>query len=472
MLDLVEASGPQAEVESRIAPLRQLRSQHHQEHAAWLRRYGRTTEFFRAIAETKHASLEKRLVTATARLEEGLQRLDDQPLSDQVRKEANQVATRIERLKGLTDAVAILDGLQKCRTMSSQIDQLRLRAEQEKQEYIDLQEQLREQSASLQRQAARIDVVLVDLGPAIEDLSSNVSQLEEGWRVARQLVAELDEQRSRLIAACQEQLGQYFQQVQAASKALRMVGLEPASSAGVEIDSRAEPQEAVEVVLSLVQICNQLEQQVAEALDRLEQKQEQTCLELEQIHLEGLDPGDRADAEQLLQELKERAWRRGQGAEKLRLIAQVQEKCELFLDRLKQEQVAATRKLEILHQRLSAFNEAQLRRFCPELTARVTGLVFGVPERPREWGPVVQQLDLAEDLLDRLELQARRLAVRDLERAARSLRRQIRSHKDDSSVARDAEALLAELDRLGPDELPPAALRMRLRNLAPSRQEE
>jgi len=470
--DLVQACGPQAGLEKKIAPLRELSVQRHQDHATWLKRYTAANDFFHAIAENEQAALAKRLGDLIGKLESGLGQLRSQPLSDRVRGAADRLEDDLERLRMLTGITETLKGLRQSKSLEERIEELDHQARQEKKDFTAQQESLRQRNAALLEQAARLGIGVEDASAAIEDLTANVAQLEAARRAAESLTEALEERRRRFVAECRERLAEHHMRVRAGVEILEKVGDAPSLPAGAEIDPEAAPQPAVDAVLAEARRLDELNDQLRSAIEVVDRKRREALAEIEAIHLPSLEPADREDAEQLLTELREGSWAFTEDAvERLRRLDQLVEKCALFFDQLRQEQMTAEARRETLRQRLRSFNEAQLRRFCPELTQRVTALVYGIPDQPRQWSAVVEQLDEAERVFNRLEIQARRLAARDLERARRALRKQVQSSAD-RDLAEQAGSVLAEIDRLSPHELPPAALRMRVRNLTPSWQEE
>ena len=124
------------------------------------------------------------------------------------------------------------------------------------------------------------------------------------------------------------------------------------------------------------------------------------------------------------------------------------------------QRTALERRAELLRL-LQAFREERLDGYCPELTSRVTALIYGTPTRSHRWGAVHHQLKVAGKLFEDVQIHAFRLAADEVVQAEVKLRRRLRGATNPSFRA-SAQALLAELEASGTDVLPSADLRARL----------
>ena len=108
-------------------------------------------------------------------------------------------------------------------------------------------------------------------------------------------------------------------------------------------------------------------------------------------------------------------------AQRLTGLVREIEKCDRLLGEPHKDEQIARERYAALRGRLQDA-ESEVRGFCPELNERVAALVYGVPQKPRQWQTVRAQLDLAESLQKRAEAQAKRLAAHELDRSASRLR--------------------------------------------------
>ncbi len=466
--DLFQACGPQPELKDVLKKLekRHQRVSRHHQHGEWLKGYDRAyNREFKGIASSNQTQLETRLSSLREDLLTGLGELRSRPLSDAVRQDANELEHDVRELSRLEGVEKILGGLRHTPDLERRLEELDRGARQDIQDLKATQAALEARSSRLQAEAARIELDLPGLGDEIEALGT-VAELEQARQAAGRLEGELDTQSRQLVERCRELLVEWGDKAVAVAGALRQTGNPVEDPPEVVLGDDVEPRHATEAAEESVQLYYRLSDQAGAAIADLDRRRLELRAELEPLRLEDLAPGDREDADQLLVELEEGSWSDAEdNLERLRLLAQLVEKCELLLGRLRQDQIAAEQHLDNLRRRLRRFNEAQLRRHCPELTDRVTALVYGVSEQPRQWAAVRHQLELAEKLFGRLERQATRLAARDLERAAEALRRPVPGAPEEAAAT--AEALLAELAACGHGRLPPVTLRMRLLNAAP-----
>jgi hypothetical protein len=140
-----------------------------------------------------------------------------------------------------------------------------------------------------------------------------------------------------------------------------------------------------------------------------------------------------------------------------RLAPPVRE-AEALLARLERLEQEARSRLELLIRRFERFRAEGFHRWSPVHADRVEGLIRGIPDHPRRWQAVLEQLDRAESLLDRLELHGRRLLAAELDRSVEALEERFHRHDDP-----EAESLLRELAASDGPRVPPLSLRRRVR---------
>ncbi len=91
--ELIQACGPQPELDERMSEVETLSFDRYQLFREWAARFKRVEDYFQAIANTHEGALERRLSELVDGLRQGLGALRSQPLSDQVRGEADALST-------------------------------------------------------------------------------------------------------------------------------------------------------------------------------------------------------------------------------------------------------------------------------------------------------------------------------------------------------------------------------------------
>jgi len=469
MDDLRQACGYQQTLQKKLAALQERTFDHPEAFHDWLRSVDQFQQSFKAITHTEIGKIEQRLREATAVLRAKVAELQSRPLSEEVDRELTLLERDVRQLPDPSDAdaEAMLRGLREAKEIARKMEQLAFRAEQE---YRDLDEQQRllaARSEALQTEAQRvkrvIDIDLADLPQRIAALSQAGGSLVERRRCVRELAAELDDLEMAFIERCRRPLSRQLDTVRRAVEVLQAAGVAAAAGESPQIPSGAQPRAAAQAVIDAARRVRLLLRKARETLKEFAARAGQVRSELARLRPDELTPGDRQTAELAAQEL-DRALAGIDGSALLdalaRLAAQVNAS-DRFFAQLRQEETRARERLSNLRGHLQKLHEEQLDRFCPELTELVAALLYGVPERPRQWSAVHHQLNVAGDLFGRIALYARRLAAEELGRAEETLRKALRGASDPSFRA-SAEALLAELDACGNEELPCVSLRRRI----------
>ena len=365
-------------------------------------------------------------------------------------------------------AEEMLRGLRQAKAIEGEIERLTHRAEEEYRDLIDQQRSLRMRSEAMEAEAQRLKRVAIDLSDlpsriaALSELAASDS-LAERRQLIRALEAELQAMETTFVASCQEELSSQLTRAQQAGEVLRSAGVVAVPVQSIIIASGAQPRDAAQAVIEAARLVRLLSRQARESLRDYETRAAQAHTELARLRPDELTPGDRHTAEHLAQALDVVL----QPIEALPLLARLARaagrvnESDRFFAQLRQEEIRARERLSDLRRRLQGLHEEQLDRFCPELTERIAALLYGVPERPRQWSAVHHQLNIAGDLFGRVETHARRLAADEVGRAAETLRKVVRGTID-PSFRTSALALLDELDVCGSDELPGVSLRRRI----------
>ncbi len=463
--DLVHACGPQPEIQQRLEALKQRTVDRYQLHRDWLAKFEEADEFFKAIADNQALALEKHLRERREELATGLRKLQDLPLADELRQQAEQLEREVDELAPLQEAQDVLRALRQSNDFKHRLNELSRQADQDLADLSAAQQSLRSANAGLQQEAAGIGIDIEDLAQAIEALDEGASNrtLEQARALARQLEAQLTEGRQRFLERCRTVMAERLADIDNIRDVLQQAGFADTAPAVAlpEVAALADPQQAVQRVTLLNQEYNRLEQRLEQALTEGEEQRGHRRAQLTGLGLEALDPGDREEAKALLARLQAGSWlAKPDRLERLRELAGLLAACESLLERLSAEQQDLQEQIDALKQRLSEFNRDRLRTFCPEeLIDRVTDLVYGIPARPQRMH--IQQLNSAKTLLARIETQARRLAAQTVDRQVRELRKRLYSHPD----PRNAAALLDGIAALQDEESVPVNLREQLRKV-------
>lgn len=462
--ELVQACGPQPELNERMAELETLPFDRYQLYREWAARLKRMEDYFLAIANTHEGALERRLSQLVDELRRGLDALRSQPLSDRVRSEAGVLEHDLRELAQAFGAEPMLRGLGRSGEMQKTLARLARQAREDSEELSRQQEALREGNRDLQVRTREAGLNLPDLAERIEDLAHGRDEpsLERARQLAGDLAAELERQRQELLRWCCSLIDQRTTEVRAAAEALRRSGTLVPLPELPRLPDDAGPGDAVQALKQAEEAGLLLRAAVETALQACEQRRLQARAALQQLRPESLGPEDRETVTQLLQELEDGSWTGAeQPVERFELISQTIEKCDLLFERLDQEERSARSRLEVLRRRLQRYTESQMRRFSPELANRVADLIFGIPPNPSSWRAVQEQLDVADRLLSRIEAHSARLAAEELDRAAAILR-----NGSTRSATPEVRDLLSDLERYSDEELPPVILRTRIANAA------
>jgi hypothetical protein len=469
MNDLRQACGHQEDLQEKLTALQESTFDHPEGFRDWL---SMVEQFRRSFTATAHADIgriEYRLREAITELQSKLHDLEKRPLSDETARAAAALAYASRQLPDPSQASAeeMLGGLRKTKTIEQDIERLRRRAEQEVREIEEQRRALVTRSEALQTEAQRVKRVAIDLGDLPSRLAAADSppagSLTDRRRLLCDLEAELHAAETAFVASCGQELSRQMQSAQSAVDILRSAGVSAAPIEAMTIAAGASPHTAAQAVIDAARLFRRVAQKSRDSLADFKMRGERARVELARLRPDELTPGDRHSAGHLAQALGGVLGSTG-GAPLLdrlaRLAARVNE-TERFFAQLQQEEIRARAWLSELLQRLQGLHEEQLDRFCPELTERVAALLYGIPERPRQWSAVHHQLSVAGELFGRVEAQARRLAADELRRAAATLHQTARGAADPSFRA-SAQALLDELDACSSDELPDVSLRRRI----------
>lgn len=465
--DLRQACGDQPELETRLLELSSRQSNRPQLFRDWLAHFEKFRHSFKNVAQYNIGTLEARLIEMRQRLAERVQELEHRPLSDEIRKDAVLAAEDLDDVRESADVEEILAQLRKVNEIGQQVEALEQRAQRDL-EIVEQQEKsLIATYDALTAELARVKRVAVDLAPIDAQVSvlrdhHEARNLEEHRRQAAALASALDAAQARFVERCRAKLSEHLVGIQRAFEVLHRAGARPPIAEPPDISAEATPHESANAVLEARRIQNVLLRLARATRDQLDARRERAMHDLQGIEPDDLGPADRQRAGELTRELEESAASRDRNViSAVESMAEVLEDCDRFFDMLQQEQRSARERLVELHRHFREFTEDQLAHHCPQLSERVAGLLYGIPEHPRHWRAVHQQLDRAAELFGRVRRQAQRLAADELHRAAETLRANVRGGSD-LSFRNHAQQLLADLDAFGTDRLPPAALRQRL----------
>jgi len=459
--ELLRLGGEQTELRRQIATLERREVRRPQNHRGWLREHTRLAERVAAIADSHRGELERRLDGRLGELRDALAHLRGEPLSDEVAARARRVERRAGELADPEDAAAALDGVQAAAELLREIAELRRRSLEEVEALRAAQIHLQGENEALLAEAGRVDVPVADLGPRIDELTvatEGARSLERSQRAAAALAEEVVAAGRSFVGVCRERLEEELGAVREVAEALAEVSPATAPALPPPLPDDADPEDAAAAVMAAAEVRGAVEERAREAASELEARRCRALEELRRRDLEELDPGEREVASGLTAELEEGGGNAAATPGALRRLARLLGKVELLDDRLEAGRRAVAEARAELCRRLGELREEHPENPRPRLAARLTALIYGLPDPPPPSADVRHQLAVAEELCDRLEDHARRRAARAVVAGVRELEARVRGGGE---PGRDAE-LLAELERHGTHTLPPATLRRRL----------
>jgi serine/threonine protein kinase len=455
---LVSVCGPQPDLEERVRGLKRMRLEEPRAVPDWTSRFQELDDHFRSVLATQESALAQGIAQAAAKLQQTLLTLREQPLSDETRQAVVALEDEVRELGRPAAADLLLDKLRQRNELAERIEQLKRRATEDLQELYKQQQALRELNGELQTQAQQAELTVPDLSQRIDELDEGAKEpsLERARQLADSLSNDLKGLQRQLEQQGRSLLAERIAEVRAITEALQKIGQPLAAAPLPEVGKGAKPAEVAQAVTAGLEQARQA-REAAEHIFRQQEEQLQSARSILRLdHREDLRPDELEAASLLLaqieQDLAENDSNKvGRLERRWRLI----EGCTPLLSHFHSDERTARELRAALQERLRGQSTQNLRRFCPELADRVSGLIYGIPEQPREWKAFQAQLAEAERLLARMEHQSTYLAAEELSRAARSLR-------EKGGERREVDGLLAELDRHPPEVLPPWPLRQKV----------
>jgi hypothetical protein len=463
--DLRQACGPQPALEQRLDELGGQPFDSYQLFRNWLSLLEKVRNSFLAIANNNTGALERRRDLLVRELSGRLDQVRKKPVSDDVKRQAEVTEHELRQVAEAEGAEELLVALRHRRDLEHQVAVLTQQAEEEIAQLSQQLKALQEQNRELQQLAGAAGLAVANLASRILELEGQEASLEEARKRATDLVAEMEGTRQAFVERCRALLAERILSIESTVGILRQAGHPFPLSALPALAPAAGPGEAVQALTDAMTLDGQILQAVKRSLRGVERRLKQAAAHLAGIPLTALGAEDRELAEQLREKIAADSRPRARGLERLGRVSQLVQDCDVLFVRLLQEETRARDRLETLRLQLRRLTERRLRRFCPELADRVTALVYGIPDQPRQWRAVHHQLDVAAALLARVEAQAQRLASQELDRALEVLQRQLRV-ADDPGSREAARVLLDEVEALGQDDLPPMNLHLRVLNAA------
>jgi serine/threonine protein kinase len=455
---LASVCDTQNELEERLRGLRRKRLDVPQSLSEWMSQFEQVCDQFRTAVQNQESGLRQGLAEAVGRLREKLEALHGQPLSSAAQQEVLALGDDIRELERTTGAGEILRGLSRCGELASRIEQLRQRIMDDLQELFRQQQTLKEVNEDLQAQARQAGIEIPDLSQRIDELDEGAKEpsLERARQLADSLSADLDRSVRHFEEQCRKVLGEQVAEIGTVAAALQRIGSPwPAASLPV-LASGAQPREAAQAVMAGLELARAAREAAYQVFRAQEERLQEARSILRLDHREELGEDEKKAAERYLAEIEEDlANAETNRIGRLERRALLIDDCGPLLSRLHQDERTARELLALLRERLQRQTNQDLRRFCPrEIADRVADLVYGIPERPRQWQTVKTQLAEAERLLALVEIQTARLAAAELSQAVGELRAA-------SGERTEIDPLLAELSRYQ-ESLPPWSLRQRI----------
>lgn len=449
---LASVAGAQPLLEERLRGLRRRQAESPQELADWMIQLEEIRDLFRSTAKNQENALEQGLAERLDQLRERLQRLHGLPLSTEAHQETENLRDEIREMAQQGGGGQALVRFRRTGEIERRIEQLHLQAGDSLQALSREKTVLQEHNAELQAEARLVGIELADLSQQIEKIGEGTS-LEASRQHTDSLSAELDALRLQFEEQCRKILGERISEILAVSEALQRIGRSFPPPALSALANGISPREAAQAVAAGLELTRLAQNAAAQAFHAQEEILQRARSVLSLDHSNVLGPDERKTAEARLAEIEsELANGETNPIGRLEQRAKLIEACEPLLSRLHQDERSAGERREALYLRLEK-PEVDLRTFCPELTDRIAGLVYGIPTNPWQWKAVQDQLTEAEVLLARVEGHARRLAAEELDRAVRDL------WPGDGDPS---DTLWGQLRRVPRETLPPWSLRRKV----------
>lgn len=431
-------------------------------HSEWWGELERAREGFFAEAENERDELAARWRDRRLALDELLRALSDTPMGKANRSLLFRLETSLVEISEIGESAEpgeLLRGLHALDRLREEAEALKAAAGEESRGLEARWAAIGERIEALLAEADRAGVAAVDLRDCHGEASRGaVTSLEEAEASAREIEREVDRAEGDFVHACSQAVEEAAAAVARIATAVAAAGLEAEDLAPPEpLSPDAGVEAAAAAAIAALERRSAAEGEAEAAWAVLSERRGALLARLQELPAGALRPGDREEAERLAAELAAGPWDEAAATERLELLAPVAGRGEELLTHLAHEEEEARQRLAALRDRFHRFKSDGLHGSCESLADRVEALIRGVPERPVRWPPVLHQIERAEDLLARLEIHARRLAVADLDDQVPILERR-RDHDEDP----EAERLLAELAACDGRELPPAPLRRRI----------
>lgn len=416
---LAAVAGPQPALEEQLRSLRRRQVESPQDHTGWLDTFEEVRKRFRAAAKSQEGTLGEGLARHVEHLQERLRTLRGMPLSSAVRQESENLEDEIRDLTRHKDDGQTLHRLRRTGEIERCIEQLRQQATDGLKELEERENALLAQHAEFQAASGLAGVEVADLSQRIDALGASAS-LDAARKAADSLGSELEALRSDFEARCRKILDERMSEAASISQRLDRIGHPFSPPVPPGLAEGTSPQEAAQAVAAAREVARRVQEAAEQAFRTQEEILQDARSALGQDHSGVLGPDERRAAEARRADIDRELADGGGPIDRLERRQRLIEACEPLLGRLHQDQRRARELRDALKQRLEN-PEVDLRTFCPELTARVVGLVYGIPENPWHWQMVQEQLSDAESLLSRVESQARRLAAEELDWAVQDL---------------------------------------------------
>jgi hypothetical protein len=452
---LAAIAGPQPALEERMRALRRLQVAGPEEHSVWLETLVEVRELCRSTAKSQESLLTQGLKRHVGETQERLSTLHSMILSDAVLQKAENLADEIREITRPSGNGQTLHRLRRVAEIEHNIEELYQQAFKDAEEVARQIAVLREQNEELQAEAGQTAIEMPDLSPRIAAALGASTSLGNVQQAIATLASELKTLRHEFESRSRELAGAQASEIALITELLHRIGYAFTSPAPPMPTHGGSPHEAAQAAAEGRELVQRAREAVEQAFQAQDEILRQARLVLEQDHSGVLGPDERKAAEARRVEIDRELANDGDLIRRLELRARLIETCEPLLGRLHQDQRMARERRDALKQRLERPEAADLRKFCPELTDRIAGLVYGIPESPWSWQSVQEQLGEAEGLLAHVEAHVLRLAAEELDRAVGDLWPGGGSSED---------AVFAELSRCPTGSLPPWSVRQRILN--------
>jgi hypothetical protein len=441
-------------------------------HERWMKAEESLRKDFRQVAASFLLEMQESLASKTDKLESGCETIAGFSLRDDHHRELAELRLGVVELAVTDDVALLLDALRSAETLSERLHALREKSRAVQAELAAARKALEERYLQLREADRRFGWEVFsdwELLPASGE--NEVAPIQIGYAEAEAALAregaELGQREAVMLRRVKASYVELFKRWEAGRDLLIRADLTdpvervPLSGLPRELDG------ALGSLMDLDVFWAALEARIKELCASFRVEGAEIRIEIESIDDQALAPeraGLRQDCLDLLVDALEHNDDDDDLLSHAELLEEAVEQGRSFLHQHMLDKTKLVRMRKRLEQKLKDLSVYNLQRLYPDLHRQVAAMVHGLHTDVSRPG-AQEQADHVEALLGSVEFHLMRLEAHQVSSHAQALRERLELEQD-PRWCRQANNLLTRLERVGPYELPPVALRRRLRLLA------